>query len=326
MWRYRNAIPILDDESIVTLGEGGTPLVEIGFGKRSALVKQEQLMPTGSFKDRGASVLVSHMKGLGIKKAVIDSSGNAASAVAAYSAQAGIICDVFIPAGTAAGKCAQIRAYGARLHEIRGSREETARAALKSATWSYYASHYWNPLFFQGIKTLSYEIYEQLDRRVPDTIILPCGNGTLVLGAYIGFHDLLTARIIPRLPRIIAVQSAACAPIHYAFRRRFKRAPRTCLRPTMAEGIAIAEPLRSAEIIWAVGETRGSIMAVNEHEIERALRLMIGRGFYIEPTAAVAVAGLIRYLPHARKKEIVVSVFTGHGLKTSEKIDRILNG
>ncbi len=326
MWRYRKTIPILDDESIVTLGEGGTPLIEIDFGKRSALVKQEQLMPTGSFKDRGASVLVSHMKGLGIKQAVIDSSGNAASAVAAYSARAGIACDVFIPAGTAAGKCAQIRAYGAHLHEIRGSRAETARAALKYAVRTYYASHYWNPFFFQGIKTLSYEIYEQLDGRAPDTIILPCGNGTLVLGAYIGFCDLVSARIIPRMPRIIAVQSAACAPVFHAFRRRLKHAVRISPRPTLAEGIAIAEPLRSADILRAVGEARGSIMAVNEHEIERALRLMLERGFYIEPTAAVAVAGLVRYLPYARKNEIVVSVFTGHGLKTSEKTDRILSG
>lgn len=323
IWRYRAAIPGPAGKNIVTLGEGGTPLVEVELGKRRVPIKQEQLMPTGSFKDRGASALVSHMKGSGIRQAVIDSSGNAAASVAAYSAAAGIACDVFIPYRTPAGKCAQIRAYGANLHQVRGTREETARAARKAAGHSFYASHYWHPLFIQGVKTIAYEIFEQLGGRAPDAIVLPCGNGTLVLGAYLGFQDLATARLIPRLPRIIAVQSVACAPLYRAYQRFSRRAP---WRPTRAEGIAIAEPIRAEEIIAAVRETRGSVIAVTEREIARALRLTADRGFFIEPTAATAVAGLIRYLPGSRKKEVVVSVFTGHGLKTALKIAGIMDG
>lgn len=326
IWRYREAIPVSRQDHIVSLGEGGTPMLEIMIANHPALVKQEQLMPTGSFKDRGASVLVSHMKEIGIKKAVIDSSGNAASAVAAYSAHAGIKCEVFIPAGTSAEKCAQIKSYGGRVHEIRGTRQDAARAALKAAVQSYYASHYWNPFFLHGVKTFSFEIWEQLGGRAPDTLVLPCGNGTLILGADIGFRELLSARRIKHRPRIIAVQAAACAPLYHAYRRRSQLSPRFVAQPTTAEGIAIAQPLRAKEILAAVRESQGMVMAVTESEIKHALRLMTERGFYIEPTAAVAVAGLIRYLRHAAKKETVVSAFTGHGLKAAEKIADLVNG
>lgn len=301
-------------------------MLKILIANRSVLVKQEQLMPTGSFKDRGAAVLVSHMKEMGIKKAVIDSSGNAASSVAAYSAHAGIECEVFIPAGTSAEKCAQIRAYGARVHEIRGTRQDAAQAALKAAERIYYASHYWNPFFLHGVKTFSYEVWEQLGGRSPDALVLPCGNGTLILGVHLGFRELFTAQMIKRLPRIIAVQAAACAPVYHAYRRRLQLLPRIVVRPTAAEGIAIADPLRAKDILSAVRESQGTVMTVTEAEIKRALRLMTEQGFYIEPTAAVAVAGLIRYLHYSPKKETVVSAFTGHGLKAAEKVTRLVHG
>jgi len=315
MWRYRAAIPIRRDEDIVSFGEGFTPLLPLVFERRQAFLKLDFSFPTGSFKDRGASVLVSKIKELGIPKVVIDSSGNAGAAVAAYCSRAGIKCEVFVPSGTPAGKLAQIRAYGAKLQRIPGTREDTARAALKAADRTYYASHYWNPFFFQGTKTFAYEVCEQLGWQTPDSVVLPCGNGTLVLGAYQGFRDLMSAKIIQRIPRIIAVQTARCAPIYQAFLGRNRHVFR---RPTVAEGIAIAEPLRAVSILRAVGETGGGVLAVTEHEIKAALRDMGRRGFFIEPTAAATIAGLIRYLKRMTAKEVVVSAFTGHGLKTTE--------
>lgn len=326
MWRYRAAIPIRRDNNIISFHEGFTPLLPLAFGRRSALVKLDYSFPTGSFKDRGASVLVSKIKELGIKKVVIDSSGNAGAAVAAYCARAGIKCEVFLPAGTPLGKIAQIRAYGARLRQIPGTREDTARAALTAAAGTYYASHYWNPFFFQGTKTFAYEVCEQLGWQAPDSVVLPCGNGTLVLGADLGFRDLQSAKIIRHLPRIIAVQTARCAPIYQAYRGGSPFVPRISGRPTLAEGIAIAEPLRAASVLRVVGETGGAILAVTENEIKEALRNMAERGFFIEPTAAATIAGLIRYLKRSEKMETVVSVLTGHGLKSAEKIDRILHG
>jgi threonine synthase len=323
MWRYRAAIPVRHDKNIVSFREGFTPLLPLDFGRRNAFIKLDHYFPTGSFKDRGASVLVSKIKELGIAKVVIDSSGNAGAAVAAYCGRAGIKCEVFVPAGTPAGKLAQIRAYGAKLRQVPGTREDTARTALKAAARTYYASHYWNPFFFQGTKTIAYEICEQMGWQAPDSVVLPCGNGTLVLGAYLGFRDLKSAKIIRRMPRIIAVQAARCAPIYRAFLGRDRR---LSLSPTVAEGIAIAEPLRAASVLRAVGETGGMVLAVTENEIKAALRNIARRGFFIEPTAAATIAGLLRYLKRSEKMETVVSVLTGHGLKSAEKIDRIIHG
>jgi threonine synthase len=273
-------------------------------------------MPTGSFKDRGASVLVSKVKELGIKRVVIDSSGNAGCAVAAYAARAGIRCEVYVPDATSPVKLKQIAAYGARVIKIRGSREETAAAALDAARHTYYASHYWNPFFLQGTKTFAFEVWEQLQENPPDTIVLPVGNGTLVLGAGLGFGELYRDRQIRRRPKIVAVQARACSPLVKAFRENLKTIPAVRKKPTMAEGIAINAPTRGRQIIQAVRSTGGMFLEVTEKEIAAALRAMLRQGFYIEPTAAVAIAGTARYLHNARPNETVVTVFTGHGLKS----------
>jgi len=318
LWRYRQSIPVRNVSNIVSLGEGMTPIIPVRVGTRSVLVKQEQLMPTGSFKDRGASVLVSKAKELGIKRVILDSSGNAGCAVAAYCARAGIQCKVFVPADTNPAKLIQITAYGAKVVKIRGSREDTAAAALEAARRTYYASHYWNPFFFQGTKTLAFEVWEQLGGRAPDALVLPVGNGTLVLGAYIGFSELHRDRLIKRLPKIVAVQVRNCAPLVKAFHENFQIIPVVKKKMTLAEGIAINAPIRGRQIIQAVHSTGGTFLAVTEEEISAALRAMLRQGFYIEPTAAVAIAGTTRYLPTARTGETIVTVFTGHGLKSAK--------
>lgn len=325
LWRYREALPLEDDRHMVTLGEGVTPLSEFRIGSREILVKQDQLFPTGSYKDRGAALLISKARELGVRAVVEDSSGNAGCAVAAYCARAGIACRIFVPASTSPAKTAQIQMYGAALVQTPGSREDTARAVLAAAEEQYYASHSWNPFFFHGTKTWAYEVWEQLGWSAPDTVILPAGNGTLLLGAYIGFNELLAAGEIRRLPRIIAVQSERCAPLARAFHEGVEiPLPGASSQETLAEGIAIAEPVRGPQILRAVRESGGSFITVSDDEVAAALREMAGQGAYIEPTAAAAIAAAARYLPVAKQSEQVVTVFTGHGLKSTEKILKIL--
>jgi threonine synthase len=320
LWRYREAIPIENDSCIVSFDEGFTPLIEVTIAGTTVLIKQEHLFPSGSFKDRGASVLISKVKELGISHVVEDSSGNAGSAIAAYCAAAGITCDIYVPAETSEGKLAQIQLYGAVLHKIPGTREDTANAVLETAQKVYYASHYRNPFFFHGTKTFAFELCEQLGWKAPDTLILPVGNGSLLLGAYMGFKELYQAGITAKIPRLIGVQAENCAPLHHAFHEGLTEVPQIKGKKTIAEGIAIAAPARGKQMLEALRSTNGLVITVSEEEINGSFMEMCRKGYYIEPTAAAAIAGVKKYL-HAQQQGIksdeqIVSVFTGHGLKT----------
>ncbi|MEO0127622.1 MAG: threonine synthase [candidate division WOR-3 bacterium] len=316
IWRYREIIPLKEDKNIISFNEGFTPLIEIPIGKNEVLFKMDFLFPTGSFKDRGASVLVSKIKELGIKKVLIDSSGNAGSAVSAYCAKAGIECLVLVPENTSEEKLNQIKAYGAKLYIVQGDRDETARVALKLAEKIYYASHYYNPYFVHGTKTFAYEVVEQLNWQAPDAVVLPIGNGTLLLGAYIGFKELRKQKIIKKMPRLIGIQTQNCAPIYWMFKNKTNRIPELTIKPTIAEGISVGRPPRAAQIISAIKESKGIILTVSEKEIKQAINEIYKCGIYIEPTSATTVAGVKKYLKIAKKKELIVSTFTGTGLKS----------
>ena len=324
LWRYREAIPLEEDRNIISFEEGFTPLLPVEIAGRPVYLKQDHLFPTGSYKDRGASVLISKAKELGVKNIVEDSSGNAGCAVAAYCAKGEISCEIFVPADTSPAKLAQIQLYGASLNRIPGSREDTARAVLRAAEINYYASHSWNPFFFHGTKTFAFEICEQLGWKAPDTVIVPVGNGTLLLGAHIGFQELRQTGTIGTVPKIIGVQSVHCAPLSQAFRRGMKTALSIHKQNTLAEGIAIAEPIRGSQILKAVENSGGSFLEVEEEEIKSALLALARKGFYVEPTAAATIAAIPKYLSRLKKDEDIVSVLTGHGLKSTEKILKIL--
>jgi len=319
LWRYREAIPVARDASIVSMGEGFTPLESMEWNGHLVLLKIDYLFPTGSYKDRGATVLISKVKEFGIKKVVEDSSGNAGCAIAAYSARARIGCEIYVPEATSAEKLVQIRAYGAILNRIEGSRERTAEVTMKAASKTYYASHCWNPFFLHGTKTFAFEIWEQMGWKTPHVIVLPVGHGTLFLGTYIGFKELKEAGMIKKVPRLVAVQSGSCAPLDLAFKKGWKEAKPIEKKETMAEGIAIAEPVRGRQILKAIRETDGEVLTVTEKEIEGAMREMGIKGHFIEPTSAATIAGLKKYLKHI-KKEIVVSTLTGMGLKAAGKM------
>ncbi len=321
MWRYREALPIDEDANVVSFGEGMTPMVPVDLGPGSPLLKLEQLFPTGSYKDRGAAVLVSKAKELGIERVVEDSSGNAGCAIAAYAARAGIACEILVPESTSPGKLTQILLYGASLRRVPGSREDTAAAALAAAETTYYASHSWNPFFFQGTKTFAYEVWEQLAFRAPDALLLPAGNGTLLIGSYIGFRELRENGLVDRIPRHIAVQAENCAPLLAMFRDGLDAVPSIETRETIAEGVAIAAPVRGKEIVDIVRETGGEVVAVSDAEVESALVLLGRKGFYVEPTSALPVAAFLKF-PGVRSGIVVVPL-TGHGLKANEKMRKI---
>lgn len=320
MWRYREALPVKSDVNIVSFSEGFTPLLPINVEGKHVRIKQDHLFPTGSYKDRGASVLISVAKEIGVKKVVEDSSGNAGCAIAAYCAKADIACDIYVPANTSPAKLTQIKQYGANLHLIPGSREDTAHAVLSAARNTYYASHSWNPFFFQGTKTFAYEVCEQNHWQSPEAIVLPVGNGTLLLGVWIGFNDLLTAGIIDKVPRIFGVQAMNCAPLFQAYHQKTYDPQNFTPSPTIAEGIAIAEPVRAKQILQAVQEIDGAFVVVSETDIKDAMITMHNQGFYIEPTAAATIAAIPNLIQTHPEIEDWVSVFTGHGLKSTEKI------
>jgi threonine synthase len=321
LWRYREALPIPPACDVVTLGEPVTPLLPWPALPGSRL-KLESVLPTGSFKDRGACVMLTHMKALGVGEAVEDSSGNAAAAVAAYAARAGIACRIFVPASASTGKLAQIATYGAHLVPISGTREDVAAAARRAAEHTYYASHVFNPYFFHGTKTFAFEVWEQLGFRAPDRVILPVGHGTLYLGAYLGFRDLLEAGEIPRLPRLIGVQAEACAPLAAAWLGQPRRDPGA----TIAEGIRIAAPDRAGAILQACRESLGDLLTVSEAEIVSALFHLGRAGLYVEPTAAVAPAGALKLAAAGRlpAEGVTVIPLTGSGLKAGSAIAELL--
>jgi len=290
LWRYREALPKVDG-SIASMGEGATPMVELDDAGR-VLAKLEYMAPTGSFKDRGAAVMVAVARHWGVTRMVVDSSGNAGAAAAAYAARAGIECEVFVPATNSPAKLKQPESYGAVVQRIDGTRADVAAAALTRVEESaaFYASHVYCPFFHEGTKTYALEIWEQLGGRAPDELILPVGNGTLVLGAAKGFRELRAAGAIERMPRITAVQAAACAPLAAAFERGDGRIEPAPVKPTRAEGIAIADPPRGVEILDAVRAAGGRIVTVDEAATERARQWLAHRGLYVETTAAVTCA------------------------------------
>lgn len=308
LWRYRAMLPVTE---IISLGEGGTPLVEVELYEQKVACKLEYLAPTGSFKDRGASVLVSALVEMGIKRVVEDSSGNAGASLAAYCARAGIEAQIYVPAHASPGKLAQIEVYGAKLIPVAGPRERAAQAAQQAAERGYYASHYWNPLPLEGLKTEAYEICEDLGWQAPERVIVPVGQGTHLLGLYQGFTHLLHAKLIEKIPCLYGVQTWGCAPLYEAFRGRAFMHP----QPTVAEGISIREPIRGREVLEAVRATEGGMLAVTDEETLRAQDIIARQGLYVEPTSAVAVAAL----KQLSLGGVTVISLTGSGLKSPKE-------
>ena len=325
LWRYAAALPV-DVPDPITMGEGLTPLVSRGWSGVPVLFKLEWFSPTGSFKDRGASVMVSILRGQGVTRLLEDSSGNGGAAIAAYAAAGGMAAKILVPASTPADKTVQMRSYGAEVELVPGTRQDASDAAARQAATILYAGHNWQPFFLQGTKTLAYELWEDLKFNAPDNIIIPTGAGSNVMGCDIGFGELLRRGEIASRPRLFAAQPENCAPLHAGFEAGSNDLAPVEVRPTIADGASIAKPVRAREVLAAVWRSGGATVAVSEAEIEAAL-LELGRiGLYVEPTSALAAAGFTKLLERGvvQPRETTVLVLTGVGLKTTRRIGELL--
>ena len=325
LWRYRAAFPIAVADPI-SMGEGCTPLVARRIGGAEVLVKCEWFMPTGSFKDRGASVMLSILRQQGITDVLEDSSGNGGAAVSCYAAAGGMRATIMAPTSTSPAKTVQMRAHGATVELIPGSRQATSDAAVARASQTFYASHNWQPFFLQGTKTLAYELWEDLGFRAPDNVIVPCGAGSNVLGCEIGFSELLRAGEITAMPRIFAAQPENCGPIAAAFLAGSDVMLDRPVKPTIAEGTAIAQPLRLRECLGTLRETNGGAVLLSEREIGAAMLDLASMGIYVEPTCAQAAAAFSRLLASGAitPDQTTVIVMTGSGLKATPRIAELL--
>ncbi|WP_313691046.1 pyridoxal-phosphate dependent enzyme [Halorarum halobium] len=310
LWSFSAFIP---ESPAATLGEGMTPLVDATDW--DAGFKLEYVFPSGSFKDRGATVTVSRAAALGVDTLVEDSSGNAGAAIATYAARAGIDADIYVPASVTDAKLRAIRRAGARPVKTEGPRRATTEACIEAveAGDGWYASHAWNPAFFAGTATFAYETALQRDWAVPDAVVLPLGHGTLFLGAYRGFRALRDAGWTDSMPRLFGAQAAGHAPIAAELHGTDAVAGEN----DAADGIRIDDPVRKGQILDAIEDTDGDAIALGSGPVERELDRLRSAGFYVEPTSAVAPAALAEYRDRGvldRGDDVVVPL-TGSGLK-----------
>jgi threonine synthase len=325
LWRYRAALAG-DIHSPITMGEGCTPLVQREWGELRPFFKCEWFSATGSFKDRGASVMLSFLRQLGVEAVLEDSSGNGGSAIAGYGAAGRIRVKVLAPATTSPAKIAQVRAYGAEVELVEGPREASQEAAIRQSAQTFYASHNWQPFFIEGVKTLAYELWEDLGFRAPDNVIAPVGAGSILLGLHFGFKELLRAGQIQRLPRLFAAQPFNCRPLVASYKAGEPVACET--RPTLAEGTAIRAPLRLRPMLAALKEAGGGATGVAEAAIVGALRRLCGEGLFVEPTSATAAAALDDFAASGaiRPRETTVVVLSGSGLKAAATVAELCAG
>lgn len=323
MWRYDKAFPVKYEELTATYEEGLTPLVDVKYCGKKIKVKMDNLMPTGSFKDRGVVMIVNFLNKLGITKIVEDSSGNAGASTAGYCALAGIDCDIYVPKSTSEGKLVQTKCYNANIYPIEGTREAVAEAAQSTSGNSFYAGHNWHPLFIQGTKSMAYEIWEQNGFKAPKNIVASMGGGSTVLGLYYGFKELLISGEIERMPRIYGAQAENCNPIY----RKFKgMGTQFEASKTHAEGIALYTPNKIDELIDAISDVNGDVLSIKEDEIVDALKKISSEGFYIEPTSSVAFAAVEKLISNntIKDNEDVIVIISGNGLKATDKIQALM--
>jgi len=298
--------PMDEVQGEITLGEVETPLLPLTVGKLEVLLKLENLQPTGSFKDRGAHTLINEIHHLGIKKIALDSAGNAGASMAAYAAAAGMECTVYVPDDLSSEMTNQIESYGAKIVKVPNGRMNACTAVKKDLGDAYYASHVYNPLFFEGMRPMAKEIYKQLGDRIPEYIFIPVGNGTMLIGLFLGFMEL------GRIPHFVAVQSSKCAPLYEAFKGVASQPKKT----TIAHAIRIEKPKRLDTMVEILKQSGGDVVTVEDAEILKAKKYLGSKGVYVELTSAAALAGAEKFFASGKPDNYkVVIPMTGSGLK-----------
>lgn len=319
IWRYRHTFTSLPVSfPAVSLGEGSTPLIWAGVLGRQIAFKCEYLNPTGSFKDRGSTVITTFLKSRGVTEAVEDSSGNAGASFAAYAARAGMKAGIYVPAAASGPKRQQIEFYGAELHPIDGTRSDVT-IALESKISRFsnvvYASHAYLPVNLPGYATAAYEIFEQIGG-APGTVVAPAGQGGLLLGLYRGFDALKRARLTKSIPYMLGVQARTCSPLWVLSTAGMSAFGFVTEGQTLAEGVRVKRPLRAGALLQMVEAGHGEFVPVDEMDILRGRDELAKRGLYVEPTSAIVWSALEQTLEHL--PEPVVVMLTGSGYKYSQ--------
>ena len=329
VWRYAPFMPV-DPAHKVSIQEGGTPLyptkaLGAEIGVENTFVKFEGLNPTGSFKDRGMTMGVSHAKELGAQVVGCASTGNTSAALAAYAAKAGMKCAVFLPSGKVAmGKLAQALFFGAKVLSIDGNFDDALALARKMADErKLYLLNSINPYRPEGQKSVLFEIMDQLNYEVPDRIILPVGNAANIWAVYKALTELEEVGWIDKMPMLTGIQAEGAAPVARAFAAKAKDFVPEQNPETVATAIRIGNPVSGRKALKAIYSTGGYCTTVNDDEIIKAQQLLGRReGVCVEPASAASVAGLrkLREMGIADKDERVVCICTGNGLKDPDTI------
>ncbi|OFV83023.1 MAG: threonine synthase, partial [Acidobacteria bacterium RBG_16_64_8] len=330
IWRYLELLPVYARSSIVSLGEGMTPLIPAAtlrkhLGVASLLVKDEGQNPTGTFKARGISVAVSKAKELGAKALVMPSAGNAGAALAAYGSRAALPVNIVLPAETPDTIKIECGLFGARVHEVDGSIRDAGRfvAELRLGNGSWFdVSTLKEPYRLEGEKTMGFEIAEQLGWELPDVILYPTGGGTGLLGIWKAFEELeALGWIRGRKPRMVVVQADGCAPIVNAFRQNRRTAEPWAQPHTVAAGLLVPEPVGDYLILDVVRQSRGTCLAVSDRDIISAMHeLSVTEGLMASPEGAATLAGLKRLIDEGQiqRTDRVLLLNTGSGLLYTE--------
>jgi len=329
MWRYWELMPVWERENLVSLGEGWTPMTETSrlgeeLGLDSLYVKDEGLIPTGTFKSRGMSAAVSKAKELGVERLALPSAGNAAGAMCAYAARAGMPAYVFMPSDAPKVNKVESEVVGARVVLVDGLITDAGKLVKEGTDemgWFNLAT-LGEPYRVEGKKTMGLEVAEQFDWQLPDVIIYPTGGGTGIIGMWKAFNELEEMGWIgPERPRMISVQAAGCAPIPRAYEEGEEESEYWEDAETMAAGLRVPKALGDFLVLNAARESGGKALAVSDDEIMKALRLIAEKeGLFTCPEGAATLAGLQKMMDNGEvdRDESVVLFNTGTGLKYTD--------
>ena len=329
MWRYAPVLPAQKPNSIVSLGEGWSPLLHLDrFGEKLGMkqlwLKDEGFNPTGSFKARGLSCCITMCAELGVKKVAIPSAGNAASAMAAYAAAAGMEAHIFMPRDVPQSNFIECKAFGAHVTLVDGLISDCAKivASRKEEEGWFEVSTLKEPYRIEGKKTMGYELAEQMRWVLPDVIFYPTGGGVGIIGMWKAFDEMEKIGWIgSKRPKMIAVQVTGCQPVVRAFEQGSERSEFWDNAETCASGLRVPKPLGDFLILQAVRQSGGTAIAVSDEELlDAGVRLAAQEGQFIAPEGAACVSALEKLLKSGflKPEEKMVIYNTGSGLKYLE--------
>jgi threonine synthase len=325
MWRFSMFLPIGPKTHLMSAGEGNTPLRRVRSFAKNVWAKDETRNPTGTFKDRGASVALTHLSELKVRRIVLASEGNAGCSFALYSRMSGMDCLVYLPKKANPGKIQLTRRLGAKVTQVGSTISDAGHYAAKTAkqTGRYNASTFVTPFRHDGKGTMAVEICEQLEWQCPHYIVYPVGGGVGLVGMWKMFKLLQRIGWTKTRPRIVAVQPTGCAPIVDAFNHRMEDVEEWQSPNTIANGLKIPKPLAGKWILKSLRESRGIGLKVSDSEIRKTVRSLASKeGMLLEPSSASAFAALPRLYETGQleRSERVVVIATGSALKTMEQL------